>query len=233
VLKAAVLVATLITSFTLAPLEAQAPVPAAAPGPRFAVTYVEVLPSARNTLTTAVKAYRDASRREQGYERIELFEQPGRPSHFVIVESWRDPEAFAAHAAAPGVKQFRDAVDKIRLSGYDERPYRALSVAAPAATPSAQAIHVVSHVDIGGGQQSNAPALLTELAETSRKEPGCIRVDVLQHAMRANHFTVVETWASQAALDAHAAAPHTKRYRDVLQPISGSPLDERVVRAVE
>jgi hypothetical protein len=85
VLKAAVLVATLITSFTLAPLEAQAPVPAAAPGPRFAVTYVEVLPSARNTLTTAVKAYRDASRREQGYERIELFEQPGRPSNFVIV----------------------------------------------------------------------------------------------------------------------------------------------------
>jgi quinol monooxygenase YgiN len=71
------------------------------------------------------------------------------------------------------------------------------------------------------------------LAEASRKEPGCLRFDVLQHTMRANHFTVVEVWENQKALDAHAAAAHTKQYRGVLQPISGSPLDERVYKTVE
>ena len=202
------------------------------PGPRFAVAYVEVMPAARNTLIAAVKTYRDASRREDGFERIELFAQPERAGHFVVVETWRDPQALAAHAIAPHVKQFRDSLESIRVSGYDERPYRALSVAAAAAAVPRQAVHVVAHVDIGG-QQANAPAMLTQLAEESRKEPGCIRVDVLQHAMRANHYTVVETWASRAAYEAHVAAAHTKRYRDTLQPISGSPLDERVVQAVD
>ena len=51
--------------------------------------------------------------------------------------------------------------------------------------------------------------------------------------MRANHFTVMEAWASDDDLAAHAAAAHTRKYRDTLQPISGSPLDERVLRAVE
>ena len=32
--------------------------------------------------------------------------------------------------------------------------------------------------------------------------------------MRANHFTVVEAWQNQKALDDHAAAAHTRQYRD-------------------
>lgn len=51
--------------------------------------------------------------------------------------------------------------------------------------------------------------------------------------MRANHFTVVEVWADQQALDRHAAAAHTKHYRDEVQPVSGSPLDERAYRRIE
>src|SRR5688572_8320569 len=118
-----------------------APAPAPAPGPRFAVAYVEVMPSARNTLIKAVAAYREASRREDGYEQIELFAQPERQGHFIVIETWRDPQALTAHAAAPHVKQFRDSLEPIRVSGYDERPYRALSVAPrPAAVP-AQAVH--------------------------------------------------------------------------------------------
>jgi quinol monooxygenase YgiN len=75
--------------------------------------------------------------------------------------------------------------------------------------------------------------MLTQLAEQSRKERGNLRFEVVQHAMRANHFTVMEAWASEDDRVAHAAAAHTRKYRDTLQPISGSPLDERVFRAVE
>ena len=75
--------------------------------------------------------------------------------------------------------------------------------------------------------------LLENLAEASRREPGNLRFDVLQHAMRGNHFTVVEQWQDEAALDAHVAAAHTREYRDALQPLTGSPLDERVYTAVD
>ncbi len=49
--------------------------------------------------------------------------------------------------------------------------------------------------------------------------------------MRGNHFTVIETWRDQAALDAHVASPRTRQYRDEVLPLTGSPLDERVFKA--
>lgn len=198
-----------------------------------AVSYVEVMPSARRAMVAALQQYRDTSRKEDGYVRLELLEQVGRPGHFAIVETWKDQKAFDAHGMAPHVTQFRDALRPIRLTDYDQRPYKTLTSAPATAAGNRQAIHVVAHVDTVGGPQADAPGLLTRLAEASRREQGCLRFDVLQHTMRPNHFTVVETWQSQNALDAHAAAMHTKQYRDRLQPISGSPLDERVYKAVE
>jgi len=69
---------------------------------------------------------------------------------------------------------------------------------------------------------------LQELATASRQEPGNLRFEVLQHAMRGNHFTVIEQWRNQDALEAHVATAHARAYRDALQPLTGSPLDERV-----
>ena len=103
---------------------------------------------------------------------------------------------------------------------------------APAAA-GGQTIFVVTHVDVVPNPQNDPPGLLKRLAETSRSEKGNVRFDVLQHMMRANHFTIVEAWQSQSALDAHAAAAHTRQYRDTLQPMAGGPLDERLYKAVE
>jgi quinol monooxygenase YgiN len=199
----------------------------------YAVSYVEVMPSARAAMAAALKQYRDASRKEDGYVRLDLLEQIGRPAHFAVVETWKDQKAFDAHGTAAPVKQFRDALQPIRLSGYDQRPYKILTVASASAAGNDQAIHVVAHVDTVGGPQVDAPGLLNRLAEASRKEQGCLRFDVLQNTTRLNHFTLVATWQNQKALDAHDAAAHTKQYRDVVQPMSGSPVDERVYKAVE
>jgi quinol monooxygenase YgiN len=200
---------------------------------RYAVSYVEVMPSARAAAVAALKQYRDASRHEDGYVRIELLQQVGRLGHFAIVETWKDQKVFEAHGMAAHVKQLRGALQPIRLSDYDQRVYKNLVVASATAAGSSHAIVVVTHVDTVGGAQADAPGLLTRLAEASRQEQGCVRFDVLQHTMRANHFTVIEIWENQQALDAHAAALHTKQYRDGLQPISGSPLDERLYEVVE
>jgi quinol monooxygenase YgiN len=226
-LSSALLGFVIIGSVFTAPVYTQAPATAS----RYAVTYVDVMPSGRNAMVAAFRRYRDASRAENGFERAELFEQVGRPAHFIIVETWADQAALDAHAMAAHVKQYREAVDAVRVTGYDQRPYKTLAVAAPTAA-SNQGVHVIAHVDIGG-QQPDVPGMLTRYAEASRKERGAVRVDVMQHMMRANHFTVLETWANQAALDAHAAAAHTKQYRDALTPITGSPMDDRVFEAVQ
>ena len=215
-----------------APVRAQAPAPVPATQEVYLVAYVDVLPSARATMVGAIKQYREASSRASSDGRIEAFEQTGRPGHYVLIERWKDQAALDAHAATAHAKAFRAAMQPVRVSGYDERPYRSLSTSAGSGTGAAT-VFVISHVDIGGGAQAQAPAMLSKLAEASRQEPGSVRFDVFVHAMRANHFTVFEAWRDQNALDAHVAAPHTKSYRDVLQPISGSPVDERVFTAVQ
>lgn len=200
---------------------------------RYAVAYVEVAPSGVAQTTTAFRTYREAAGRETGLVATEFFEQIGRPGHFVVYETWRDQAAFDAHQAAASLSVLKDALQSIRVSGYDQRPYKTLTVAPPRGGAGRNAVVVVSHVDIGGGGKVDVPALLTKLAEASRAEPQCLRFDVTQHMMRANHFTVVEVWADQQALDRHAAAAHTKQYRDEVQPVSGSPLDERAYRRIE
>ncbi len=194
----------------------------------YAVSYVEVMAASKAPAIAALKQYREACRKSDGYLHVELFEQVGRPGHFAIVETWRDQKALDAHG--PAQKQLLDALEPIRVSGYDERPYKTLTVGIVPA-PNSRAVSVVSHVDVT--PDPRVAEMLKRLAEASRKEDGSVRFDVIQHTMRANHFTVVETWQNQKAFDAHLAAAHTKQYRDELQPLTGSPLDERVYTAIE
>ena len=225
------LLLALCVPFVAADAVAQTPADAAI----YAVSYVDILPSGRTAMVSALKRYRDASSRENGYVRFDLLEQLGRAGHFVVFEAWRDQAAFDAHHMGAAATQLERALAPLRVSGYDERPYKPLNVPPGASGVPGQAIHVVTHVDIGGGAPAlaGAPALLGELAETSRKERGAIRFDVLQHATRANHFTLHEIWDSEASLNAHLAAAHTRAYRDRVQPLSGSPVDERLFKAVE
>src|SRR5579863_1875225 len=128
-------------------------VPAAqAPGDTaaYSVAYVDVMPSARAAAVAAFKQYRDTSRKDKGYVRMELFEQAGRPGHLNIIEAFANPEALDAHAAAEHTKQFRSKLDAIRLSDYDQRPYKTLTLGQPPSAANAGAIHVITHVDIGG-----------------------------------------------------------------------------------
>jgi quinol monooxygenase YgiN len=195
----------------------------------FAVAYVEARAAAAGSARAALKEYRDALQK-QGSARIEIFEQAGRPGHFAIVEKWRDSSALDARDGAAR-KRLLDALEPIRVSGYDERPYKTLSTAPEVTAPERRTVYVVTHVDVVPNPQT--AGLLARLADASRKEPGNLRFDVVQHTMRANHFTVIEHWRDQSALDSHVSAAHTRQYRDELQPLTGSPLDERVYVSID
>jgi quinol monooxygenase YgiN len=194
-----------------------------------AVAYVETRASSTEAAHAAFERYRSASQKQDGFTRVELFEQVGRPGHFAIIETWRDQKAFDARSPAVH-QQLLDALEPIRVSGYDERPYKTLTAAPEVASTDRETVYVIAHVDVAPNP-AVAP-LLARLAEASRREPGNLRFDVLQHTMRANHFTVIEHWRNQQALDSHVAAASTRQYRDELQPLTGSPLDERVYMAV-
>jgi quinol monooxygenase YgiN len=194
------------------------------------VVYFEVLNTnaARTAAKTALKTYAAGLRTQDGFMDFEAFEQSGRPGHFSFVETWRDQGAFDKRAAGI-TKQFTDALDPVRISDIDRRPYKVLSVAARART-NGDTVYVVTHVDASPTPQ--LPMMLQRLAEDSRRDDGNLRFDIYQHTMRANHFTVIEAWRNRQALDAHAAAAHTRQFRDAFGPLAGSPLDERVAEAV-
>ena len=211
--------------------EPQGPAPALQ-GPASTVAYVDVLPASRAEAIEAFRTYRDASRQEAGFVAMDIFEQLRRGAYFAVIETWTSAATLEAHSKAPHTAALLAAMRRLAISGYDLRPYGALTVA-PARPSNPQAVHVVTHVDTIPAQGSDPAGLLKALAEKSRAEAGNLRFDVLQHAERRNHFTVVESWESPAAADAHAAAAHTKQYRLEILPLSGSPLDERLFRAVE
>jgi quinol monooxygenase YgiN len=226
-----ILLSSFVLLFAVSAALAQTPGAASGDATRYAVSYVEVMPSKASAFTDAFHKYRDASRGEAGFVAFESFGQGERPGHFVVVETWKDQPSMDAHAKSQAVTQFRAALEPIRVSGYDERPYKAVNVR-PATGSGRGAVHVVTHADFAPGN-GDPVSLLNRLAEESRKDPGCLRFDVVQNPTRANHFTIIESWASAQALEGHAAAGHTRKYRDEVQPMTGSPLDERVFKAAE
>jgi quinol monooxygenase YgiN len=216
--------ALLLLAIALLPLRA-----VAADTTFYSVSYIEAKPASRTQAVAMLKGYRDAIHRDDFNIRLELFEQAERPAHFVIVETWKTAAAFDARASAR--KQLTDAFETMRTSGWDTRPYKTLSVASGPAEPTPKSVYVISHVDVA--PDPKVAGMLTALAQTSRLEDGNIRFDVLLHTMRSNHFEVIETWQNQKALDNHANAAHTKKYRDEIQSALGSPLDERIYKAIE
>lgn len=92
-----------------------------------------------------------------------------------------------------------------------------------------QQLYVVTHVDtFGGPQAAEAAKMLLQFAADSRKDAGSVRFELLREPARLNHFTIVEVWRSKQDFEAHLASAHSRSFREKLQPILGSPFDERL-----
>ena len=91
-------------------------------------------------------------------------------------------------------------------------------------------VYVVTHVDVAGTPAivAEATKLLREFSSDSQKDPGVVRLELLIQDGRLNHFTIVSVWQTREAFEAHAGAEHTRRFREKIQPMLGSPFDERL-----
>jgi quinol monooxygenase YgiN len=74
---------------------------------------------------------------------------------------------------------------------------------------------------------------MSKLAADSRREPGAERFEIWQQNNRLNHFTVVEIWKDQAALDAHGRAAGTREFREKVGRMMGALYDDRRYRNLE
>jgi quinol monooxygenase YgiN len=211
--------------------------PSAAPAqtspgsPAMAVTYLEVVPSAEAETTRLLREVAAASRKEAGNLRFEVLQRIERPAHFAIIEAWADSKAFESHGGNAATKTFRDKLKPLQVGPYDERPNVALSLGAIEAAGSKGAIYVLSHVDVPGTYRDETSPRLQKLAEDGRK--AAERFEVWYQGNRTNHFTVVEIWKTEAALQTHLAAAGTRELREWIGPKLGALYDDRRYKNLE
>ena len=156
----------------------------------------------------------------------------GGRSRFAILEAWRDKNSLDAHnAAAPSIA-FRNEAQPVMVSPFSVRSFGGLSVAAPSGRGGADAVYVLTHVDVFPAGKDQAVVLVKELTEAGRKYDGNLLFDVLRQDGRPNHFTLVEAWRDRQAFDASVIATHTKDFRQKLTPLEGALYDERLYQAV-
>jgi quinol monooxygenase YgiN len=93
-----------------------------------------------------------------------------------------------------------------------------------------KSVYVVTIIDVIPlpGGLGPVDAFLRQFASDSRKDRGCMRIEVVRQQGRANHYMILSAWNSQADFDAYTAAAHTRAFREKIQPFLGSPFDERL-----
>src|SRR4030042_719776 len=74
-------------------------------------------------------------------------------------------------------------------------------------------LRVVARVKARSEKVNELLSILSSLVEPTRKEPGCIRYELLQNNEDPTDFTLVEEWQNDTALQSHFA---TKHFKDAL-----------------
>ena len=105
------------------------------------------------------------------------------------------------------------------------------AIPARAQQPGPQ-LYVVTYIDVFPQFSATTTAALKQFAADSLKDAGSVRFEVYKDVERTNHFSVVEVWRDRAAYEAHLQQPHSKQFREKIQPGMGSPFDERLYNLI-
>jgi quinol monooxygenase YgiN len=95
----------------------------------YVVAHFDTMPP--NAAAPFLLQYAEDSRKDKGAVRVEVYSEIGRTNHFVVVEVWENQQAFDAHEAAAHTKQFREQIQPILASPWDQRVDRNSEEPAP------------------------------------------------------------------------------------------------------
>ena len=195
----------------------------------YAVAYIEVLPGKEKQARRLITDYMAEARRAAGSLAIHALVRSGYPNQFALLEQWQTQKAREEYISTQAAQQFRAALAKIEDAGVDERVQGPLYVESekPATLPP---IIVMTHLDVIPTALEQGRTRIKQLVESNRHQNSNLRFDVLVQTNRQNHMTLIEGWKSQRDKDAESAARDTVSFRHDLQPMSGSPYDERTYR---
>jgi len=201
----------------------------------YIVTYFEVYSSDILKTKFLLKELTDSIIKEDGNLRFEVVQRIGQPDQFAILEAWQDISSLTRHQKSEKVTAFKDKLNVLLRSSYDERPHYALQVG-KVMVPHAELknlIFAITHVDIVPTIKDQGIALVKDISTISPKDPGNIRFEALTQISRPNHMTIVEIWANEDAIKNHASQKHKKDFRVTLSPMSGSLYDERFYKLID
>ena len=71
--------------------------------------------------------FRRNSLRDQGAKGFEVLQEIGHPNHFTLVEKWFDQKAYDEHNLAKHTRHFRDQLQPMLASPFDERIHTELN----------------------------------------------------------------------------------------------------------
>lgn len=194
--------------------------------PVFAVTYIEIKPSSTERAVSLLKTHAEASQAEAGNLRFQILQRTGRANHFAILDAWENQQAQDDHAAASHTRTFRDSLDPLLYSPYDER--RSTPIMGTSGTGGEGEVYVLTHVDNIGSGLEEGTVLLETLVTASRQEAGAVEIGVIVQNSRRNHRTLFEIWSSAASQEHHASSEQTIHIRNEMLSRLGSPYDERL-----
>ena len=233
---AVILASALMTAAAVQSASAQAPAAPPAPNPNapvYVVSYIDVQNALKPQAMVLLKQFRSSCAKEDGNQRCEIVQRMEQQNEFATIEIWKDQATFKAHAAGPGA-QLRDRLKPMLASPYDERIHTGFAATAPQGAPGGRIVYAIVHIDVIPPRLNEALPVLTAMAESSRKDAGNGRLEVLQQlAPRTNHFTIVEIWTNKRQLEAHQALPRSIEYREKLQPNIGALYDERLYKVLD
>jgi quinol monooxygenase YgiN len=85
-------------------------------------------------------------------------------------------------------------------------------------------VHVIATFLAEIGKEDEMERALLEMIEPTRREPGCLRYDLLRSLKGETYteFVFVEEWESEEALDAHGRTEHFRGLRPKIKGCLGS-----------
>jgi quinol monooxygenase YgiN len=175
---------------------------------------------------------RHGMRTEKGVLSDALLVEFGRPTRLAVLDAFADKAAADAHAADPATQAFRSSLQPLLVAPPDVRHLVPVDVSPQTRPSGPRAVYVTTHVDVIPTFKTQTEEALRALAATMRKDPGCLKFDVLVQDNRANHFQVFEVWRDLGAFEHYRSAAATRDFREKLSPMQGALYDQRVYQAV-
>lgn len=174
----------------------------------------------------------EGSRTEPGCVRFDVGRDQDHLSRLVTIEAFATAADMEYHKAQPHVRAWSDFQHSDSQPIEDKHITRLVPIdwGPVIRTSVVPQLVVVVQLDIKPGAFDDAARVLSASAQGSRREPGCVRFDVLRDRDNASRLVTYEAFATVSDMDYHKAQPHTKAWGEFQYGASEPLVNKCIIR---